>query len=185
LGRWVVPEFEFEIPAFIFHSFTTVWYSEIHVNYPIIYLFLEHIFHPSRSTLLWAVGCLCIKYSVSVQQFQHLQLNCKFSIALIPFKEFFSTVKMSYSSSSFLLLVLISSATTSTSFRPSSTRSLGLSRLNAVTFNPKADYVETVVGQLTENLISEEMVTDDASASALADRCMAEVGVTVRGRVKI
>ena len=46
-----------------------------------------------------------------------------------------------------------------------------------MTINPtytKSEYIETEVGSATENLISEEMVTNDLSASELADRCMAE-----------
>ena len=46
-----------------------------------------------------------------------------------------------------------------------------------MTLNPiytKSEYIETEVGSATESLISEEMVSDDLSASQLADRCMAE-----------
>ena len=49
-------------------------------------------------------------------------------------------------------------------------------RLNALSIDPATvwGYQDTAVGASTEHLIAEEMVTDDASASALADRCMAE-----------
>jgi hypothetical protein len=43
-------------------------------------------------------------------------------------------------------------------------------KLNALTLNPEID--TSILD--TENLIAEEMVTDDLSASLLADRCMAE-----------
>jgi len=53
---------------------------------------------------------------------------------------------------------------------------LSTTRLNALTIG--TPYVfktpATVAGAATEHLIDEEMVTDDVSASALADRCMEE-----------
>jgi hypothetical protein len=73
---------------------------------------------------------------------------------------------MSTVSSTLMLLVLINTAT---SFMPFNFKSV--QRLNAVTLNPTmSEYVETIAGSATESLISEEMVTDDQSASELADR---------------
>ena len=46
------------------------------------------------------------------------------------------------------------------------------SRLNAISLN--TDMQSETVGLAREHLIDEEMVTDDLSASLLADRCMAE-----------
>ena len=49
-------------------------------------------------------------------------------------------------------------------------------RLHALSIEPEKvwGYQDTAVGAATEHLIDEEMVTDDMSASLLADRCMAE-----------
>ena len=49
-------------------------------------------------------------------------------------------------------------------------------RLNALSIDPASvwGYQDTAVGAPQENLIAEEMVTDEATASKLADRCMAE-----------
>ena len=73
-----------------------------------------------------------------------------------------------------IALALISSAE---SFRPMPTRTVQLTKVGAMTMNPtytRSEYIETEVGAATESLISEEMVTDNMSASLLADRCMAE-----------
>ena len=49
-------------------------------------------------------------------------------------------------------------------------------RLNALSIEPEKvwGYQDTAIGAPMEHLIGEEMVTDDVSASLLADRCMAE-----------
>lgn len=78
----------------------------------------------------------------------------------------------SSSSAAIVALALLSGAA---SFRPMVSRPTHLTRVGAMTLNPtQFEYVATEVGAPTEELISEEMVTDDMSASKLADRCMSE-----------
>jgi hypothetical protein len=68
-----------------------------------------------------------------------------------------------------LLFIAASSIEAFSSFRAVSLRPLSTTtRSKAVTVDRSTSTVET------EHLIDEEMVTDSASASALADRCMAE-----------
>ena len=78
----------------------------------------------------------------------------------------------SSSSAAIVALALLGGAS---SFRPMISRPTHLTRVGAMTLNPtQFEYVATEVGAATEELISEEMVTDDLSASKLADRCMSE-----------
>ena len=65
---------------------------------------------------------------------------------------------------------ILSSASALSLFRPVVTRTTSL---NAITLDSVTS-VSTYNTQSLEHLIEEEMVTDDASASALADSCMAE-----------
>lgn len=80
-------------------------------------------------------------------------------------------------SSTCVVIIALAIINNAASFISAPMRSLQLTRLNAMTINPtytKSEYIETEVGSATESLISEEMVTNDLSASELADRCMAE-----------
>jgi hypothetical protein len=79
------------------------------------------------------------------------------------------------SSSSSVVIIALALLSSASSFRPQIPKTVQLTRVNAVTLNPtQFEYVATEVGASTESLISEEMVSDDLSASLLADRCMAE-----------
>ena len=80
-------------------------------------------------------------------------------------------------SSTCVVIIALAIINNAASFISAPMRSPQLTRLNAMTINPtytKSEYIETEVGSATESLISEEMVTNDLSASELADRCMAE-----------
>ena len=73
----------------------------------------------------------------------------------------------------FSFIAFLSSFCLSSSFRMMNIRSSSRSRLHAVTLNN--DMFTTSSSSLdTEHLIDEEMVSDDLSASLLADRCIAE-----------
>lgn len=73
---------------------------------------------------------------------------------------------MSFAALAFAILILPSDA-----FRMAPRPQL-ISKLNAISIDPSV--VAATEGLDYEDLIAEEMVTDDASASALADRCIAE-----------
>ena len=72
--------------------------------------------------------------------------------------------------------IIVSVIAVTSAFRPQvGSRVMSSQRLQAISIDPsKWGYQDTAVGAPTENLIDEVMVTDDASASELADRCMAE-----------
>ena len=79
------------------------------------------------------------------------------------------------SSSSSVVIIALALLSGASSFRPQIPKTVQLTRITAVTINPtRFEYVATEVGSATESLISEEMVSDNLSASLLADRCMAE-----------
>lgn len=78
-------------------------------------------------------------------------------------------------SSSSVVVITLALISGASSFHRTPTRPAQLTRVGAMTLNPtQFEFVATEEGSTTESLISEEMVTDDLSASLLADRCMSE-----------
>lgn len=77
------------------------------------------------------------------------------------------------SNSKMFRLIVLTTLISASAFAPARPMVRGSAfKLNAMTLDPST--VQVSAGMDTESLIAEEMVTDELSASLLADRCMAE-----------